>query len=61
MLRLTGGILGYSFHIGKFRAQRRAERRRAIIEVENKSQIGHWFGLGLNGNTFGPEMLVNTI
>jgi hypothetical protein len=59
--RLTGGILGYFLHIGKFWPQRRLGRRQAIIEVEKKSQIGHWFGLGLNGITFGPEILVNPI
>jgi hypothetical protein len=40
VLQLTGGILGYSLHIGKFHGQRRPGGRQIIIEVEKKSQIG---------------------
>ena len=45
---LTGGILRYSFHIGKFESQRRLGRRQAIIEVKKESRIGTGFNLGLD-------------
>lgn len=57
MSRLTGGILGYSFHIGKFRAQRRFGAMQAVIEAKKKSQIGDGSSLGLERVSFTSEML----
>jgi hypothetical protein len=55
--QLTGGILHYSLHIGKFELQRRLGRRLAIIEGEAESQIGIGFNLGLDGMTLQPEVV----